>query len=149
MHVTAIARIEGYAGMAHGTLTVTPPGITYADESVDHLPIDGRLEIGSTIRYEAAPDDTSTTYFAGWGGGHCGADRWFGIEPAHDCTVGSAGVSRIFSVGASANFDKCPEPGTYVHNNSGARTCPGVHIVPDTPDRNALPHGYTRRSVRL
>ena len=122
IRVNLVARQESWGGQPHGSLTVTPPGVTVTDLTPRN-PI-FKAPLGSTIHAEAHPTD-GQSYFAGWSGSQCGTERpdWTD-EPTWDCTVGYENALDWFEVTVVAEFDQCPPPGTYVFGP--ARTCPGV-----------------------
>ena len=120
--VNMVARQESWGNEPHGSLTVTPPGLTVTD-LIPHNPIFD-APLGSTIHAEAHPTD-GQSYFAGWEGSQCGIERPDWTEaPTWDCTVGYENALDWFVVMVVAHFDKCPPPGTFVFGP--ARTCPGV-----------------------
>jgi hypothetical protein len=125
IHVAILTHQESWGGQPHGTLTITPPGVTITDPTGQVIEV--VAPFGSTIHAEAHPTD-ARTFFAGWSTSQCGispGNDAGNYNPTWDCTVGHENALDVFEVNIVPEFDTCPAPGTYVFG-AGPATCPGV-----------------------
>lgn len=110
-----------------GTVSVTPPGRTFAPADLQNTTLESVVPDGTTITLVGIPGAGS--YFVGWqSGSECGG---YGYEPPGDtynCTVTDPGSGR-FAINVGADFALCPPPGTFVFNAPLEAVCPGVTIV--------------------
>lgn len=133
-----------FLGGGQGTLSVQPPGSTYnsgTGEVQDSFDVSAGTVI--TLRPQPAPD----SFFDGFqSGGYCGATNIYGYYESWSCQAEPSGnpgdpgsYSNQYLINVGANFEQCPQPGTYEYGQGGitqgADTCPGVTVegVPSGP----------------